>query len=460
MIACATLRLVAQALQRVTRLVRSDPAVYVAVLAAAYPIALLAAQVWPDTELFPGVEVMEAVMGVLAAAGVVLWLLCREWSGSVAVRSLVGLVLMLWTLVMILELTRGSFAPSRTSLVLGLSMALVLAKPPGPDAALRAMGAFAWALLAVAAISIALESLGLAVAWSQTADDFGRGAFERDSYWLPISHLLGLDGRWAGPFGHPNRAGPVAALLIVLGSSRRGWSSWVLAASGLVMLALSASRTSEFAALAGVVTLLAAPWILRGSRPDRAAKGLVPAVLAGVLLLILAPALLPAGSGTASGSGQYVASALTGTGRTSIWPEYVALWRGSPWVGVGSEGIGAALQSGRLPLWATHAHNTFLDAAARYGSGVLLLFLAVMGLALVVTVGAARRGRPAGLAVVAVVVVNGLGHTVIGFVFPEVALWALVLAVMMSAPPSPSGSPTVEDGATHTGARERRTDDG
>jgi hypothetical protein len=413
---------------------RSDSTAYVSLLAMSFPLSLLAAQVWPDSELIPGVEVGEVVMWTVMAVGAVLWVKCDEWSRSVVVRGFIGLLMALWALGMILDLTRDPVVPSRMTLALGLSLALVLAKPPGPEAALRSTIAFAWALSAVVVVSIALESLGLAVAWSQTADDFGRGAFERASYWLPISDLVGIDGRWAGPFGHPNRAGPVGALLLVIGISRRGWASWIFASIGLLAVAISASRTSEIAALAGVLTLVSAPRLLRGNRPDPAPRGLIPLVLAGLIVLIVAPAAFPAGVGPSSGSEQYVASALTGTGRTSIWPEYVELWRGSPLFGVGGRGIGDAVQSGALPPWATHAHNTILDAAARHGTGALVLALIVLVLALVVTLKAARLGRPVGLALVAVVIVNGMGHTVVAFVFPEVPLWTLLLAVMMSAP--------------------------
>ncbi len=415
-----------------------DPTAYVAVLALGYACALLAGQIWTDVEVLPGLTPSEIVVWLSVVTGLLLWLRCRVWSRSALVRAFLGVVLVLWVLTMTLELVRGP-VPERASLSLGLALALMIAKPPGPEAALRAMTVLAWAICGLAAASIALEALGVAWAWSSTADAFGLGDFERDSYWLPISDVLGIHGRWAGPFLHPNRAGPVAAVLLVFGLRRAGTSGWVFALTGLVMLALTASRASEIAALAGVVTMIVAQLFLRERRQEAFPRGLAALVFAGVVVLLMAPVVLPPGSGTAVGPRAYLASAASGMGRTTIWPEYVRLGEQSPWTGIGAGGIFDAIAKGALPAWAIHAHNTFLDVAARHGVVALLLLIGLLTSALIVTVGSCRRGLPLGLALLAVVVVNSMGHTVMSFVFPEFPLWVLLLAVMMSVP----------DGGTH-----------
>jgi O-antigen ligase len=186
------------------------------------------------------------------------------------------------------------------------------------------------------------------------------------------------------------------------------------------------------------VTVLAAPRVLRGTSSARAPRGLVPTVLGGLAIVIVAPVLLSSVGGPGASAEEYVSSAANLTGRTTAWPIYLELWRGSPWTGTGADGIYAAIYDGVLPAWATHAHNLVLDALTRYGLLVGALAVAVLVIAAVATTPAARRGRPLGLAIVALTVVAGLGHTTIGWVYPEVPLLALVLAVLASAS-SPDG---------------------
>ena len=73
------------------------------------------------------------------------------------------------------------------------------------------------------------RSTGLGLSWYPWYPMFvGGHAGDRRRRLLAAaaSEPLGLDGRWAGPFAHPNMAGPVGGFLIVVGLCRRGLLQW------------------------------------------------------------------------------------------------------------------------------------------------------------------------------------------------------------------------------------------
>jgi O-antigen ligase len=246
----------------------------------------------------------------------------------------------------------------------------------------------------------------------------------------------------------------VGGLLLVLALRRRGWDSWVFAVTGLAILALTASRTSQLAALAGVLLVLCLPWVLRAPRVSAPPRGIMAVAFVGVVALLLAPAWLAPtvlGPGTSDGN-VYLSSAMTLTGRTTLWPVYVELWQSSPWTGLGASGIFEAIYSGVLPPWGSHAHNTYLDALTRNGVVAFVLVLAVFVVAALATLRDARRGLPVGLAIVGLLVVAGLGHTTIEWRYPEVPLVALILVVLMSG--AAPGRSTVDESVASGDARQ------
>lgn len=398
---------------------------------SAYLSALIVGAVLVPTVdlLLPGVTVLGEVdvaqaMAVTFGIGVlVLWLRCRHCPRPGALEGAFLLVaLAAWALATGLAIL-NSPTPQPSALLMGLLLVLVWAKPPNVQDAHRSADVLGWTLVGVVLVAVLAESLDLVGSWYAQLDAWALRDYERSSYWLPLADMFGLDGRWAGPFIHPNRAGPVGALLLVLGLARTGARRVAFVATGVAVLLLAGSRTSFVAAAAGLATLAAVRWLGRQGRVPAWGKVVVLAV---AVLGFLAVWLVP-------NAGM--------SGRTTVWPVYVELWRESPWTGVGASGLGVALQEGTVPPWATHAHNLWLDALTRYGVVMLALVLAAFVLALVVTVRAARGGRGLGLAMGAVLIVAGLGHTTIGWIYPEVGLVALVLAVLMSAR-EPVSAPT------------------
>lgn len=305
---------------------------------------------------------------------------------------------------------------SLSALLLPVLLLLVWGKPASAGAARKAAMAFACALAAVSAVSLVMEAAGALPSWYVMAgvDRLGWIEADRAAYWLPLADLMGLDGRWAGPFNHPNIAGMVGAFLVVFGAQVRGLSRVALCLVGAVVLLSTSSRTSMAAALGGLCVLLGAWWLARPSRLSRTLR----AMLAGLPVLLMLLLWVTANPGL--------------TGRTSIWPVYASLWQQAPLLGLGQTGIDAAVQDGRLPDWAHHGHSLVLDTAARHG----LLGLAVLGLVLVTALvgaaAAARRGQALGLALLVTVLVAGLTETTLRWLYLTVPVAMVLLAVLLS----------------------------
>lgn len=424
-----------------TKLTSRDPAAYLGAFVVAIVAVPVADQLWPGITVLGEVDVAQVAAICLGIAGLVLWARCRSITvlGGVQ-RMFLAAVLAAWIVTMALSIVRSP-VPQPSALLTGLLVVLVWAKPPSAMSASRSLDLLAWSLVAAAALTVAAEGLGLVDSWYAKLGSWDLLAFERASYWLPLADIVGIDGRWAGPFIHPNRAGPLGGLLLVLALRRRGWSSWVFAIVGLGILALTASRTSQLAALAGLVLVLCLPLVLRAPRAEPLPRAVGLVALVGTIALLAAPVLLA--EETAAGANPYVTSAMTLTGRTSLWPVYLDLWQSSPWTGVGASGILQAISDEVLPMWGTHGHSLWIDALTRNGVVAFALVLAVFATAGLATLREARRGWPVGLAIVGLLVVAGLGHTTIEWRYPEVPLIALVLVVLMS-PASATRAPLDE----------------
>ena len=392
-------------------------------------------QLWPGSTLLGDVDVSQVVGIVLGAAGLgaVVAMPDHRGPGTRLQQLFLAAVFAAWVLTVTLSLVRSPI-PQPSALLTGILVVLVWAKPPSASSASRALDVLAWSLVVAATLTLVAEALGLADSWYSQLNSWDLLAFERANYWLPLADIVGIDGRWAGPFIHPNRAGPVGGLLLVLALRRRGWSSWVFAVVGLVILALTASRTSQLAALAGVVLALLLPMILRSPRVSPSPRGLGTVAVGGLAVLLLAPVwLAPSVLSTGSTVGNtYVSSAMSLTGRTTLWPVYLDLWQTSPWTGLGASGIIQATYDGVLPRWGSHGHNLYIDALTRNGIVAFVLVLAVFVFAVLATLRQARSGRPVGLAIVGPRDRRGLGHTTIEWRYPEVPLIALILVVLVS----------------------------
>lgn len=359
--------------------------------------------------------VFDVVAGVVA---VLLFLRYRPRSSwSPAVVWCLTTVLLVWVVAIGLSVSRGD-GVSALALLVPLAAALPALKRPDPAAVWLGVDIFCWTLLGVSAVALAAEVLGLIPSWYHgSPDPAAYIAGERLAYWIPLADPLGLDARWAGPFGHPSLAGPVGAFLLVYGLGRTGVRRVAFIVGGAAILLLAAGRGPLLATAIGVLVMLVTGAI-RGRHRTLAW------VLAGVTAaaFVVGAALMVRGN--------------TGlTGRTTIWPEYLTLWRQSPLVGVGATGIWDAIDQGALPDWASHAHSLTLDALTRMGLLGLIAVLALLGQCLTLGVRAARRGQGVGLALMAVVVCGTLTDTLIDWRFTGPVLVTLVLAVLLAGSP-------------------------
>jgi O-antigen ligase len=387
---------------------------YLSVLFASTVLAIVLADVAPDGMVGPVAGIALVVLAGLVAA-IVLWARTPSdgpLDGLTAWFVLAWLVL--WLFLLTLTVVRVEEV-SILAVVLPVVLVLVWRKPPSPVAALAAGDVLAGCATVAVVLTLALEMAGVVGSW-YGPDGAALAAEDRSTYWLPLADLLGLDGRWAGPFVHPNLAGPVGAFLLVFGLTRRGLRRVVFAAVGVLVLLLTSSRTSQLSAVVGIVVIVAVWWLTRPSglgRPARVFLLAAPLVAFVAALVIVNPTL---------------------TGRTSVWPVMTQLWEGAPVLGIGDQGFADAIEAGLLPPWAHHGHNIVFDALVRTGVVGVAFVLVVLALALVITTGAARRGQAVGLALVATLIVGGMADTTLHWRFLTVPMAVLLVAVLASRP--------------------------
>ena len=368
-----------------SRWVRGSSVPYAVTLLASVMIGAwvnyLGDRVNPGEWLLKG-QSMGIVIPILAFPIVLLlWLLCRGyprrdlWVSAV----LIGLIAA-WPIHFWIAKVHGDQLP-HTAWIYVPALLLLVIKPPTPDESFQIVQWFA-----------ALASVFIVATWALEQANmipvFGVPeyvtAFDQERYWIPIGEMLGIDGRWPGPFGGNSRTGFVGvAIVLIAVHGIRGrhvfWSSLLLAVGTLTVLAC-ASRGAFLALAVGLLVFAAFTrrgWIARIS-------GKLRIGLAGVLLAAGAVAMLMSPAASA--------------GRVeSIWPAFIDLWSSSPWIGVGQVGILADPEAGI----SMEAHNLVLQEATRFGIvGVIVQFVPlVMGVALCIA--AAFRGLAWPLALVA-----------------------------------------------------------
>jgi O-antigen ligase len=349
----------------------------------------------PDWQIgrLPGVALV--VLAYLCAATIAWWR-CRPASRATgAVAGFLLLLLVVWGWTMVLASVRQEIVTVPALVTPVLLLMLWLKAPSRPDA-LRAGDALGWALLVVIGVSLLLE--GHVPSFS---DAFYRpgAAIENAEYWLPLSGMLGLDGRWAGPFVHPNLAGPVGAFLLVFGVTRPG-------------------VRRVLAALAGIAVLVVARWLARFH-----GKSLVLRV-AMVLVPVLATVLVVVGRNPGM------------SGRTEVWPTMYRLWQASPVLGIGDQGFTDAIAAGSLPTWAHHAHNVVFDSLVRTGILGSVVVAAVLLYSLVIALRATRSGMLVPLALIGMLVIGGLTDTILHWRYMTVPWEVLLLAGLIAAGPT------------------------
>ena len=271
-------------------------------------------------------------------------------------RAQLILMLLVWLAAIVVSLWKGSLFYF-TAYTYPFFVLLVLLKPVSKGQVLRAIDFLAWVLLAYLSIAYVVDMLVAQISGEPAAFRTDLGA---DRTWNPLHLLVGIEGRWIGPIGHPNTTAPLAAFLFVYSASRIKSRLPMFAIAGYLLLA-TGSMTSLLAASLGVMALLIAHLFQRSNshRSRIALGGLVIAFSGGGLTAFLM-------------------SNPTLTGRTTIWPTYLQLGLEQNLMGSGDPPIAAYVANDDLPQWAGHAHNFFLDMLVRYGLAALLLLLLVL----------------------------------------------------------------------------------
>jgi O-antigen ligase len=285
-------------------------------------------------------------------------------------------------------------------------LAMIWLKPPTLQEAWNAIFAFAWTVAVVLVLTRVLEMLGVLALKSQSQNII---TFDEERYFLPLNDVLGIDGRWPGPFGHNGDTAMMGALLIVIAVAYWTRASWVFLFVGVFTLLVTSGRASMGATIAGIIILVIFAKAGRISQIPQAIR-----IWGGLAALAVGAVFM------------YSRSAGV-TGRDNFWPAFLKLWESSPWVGIGTSGISV---SGGITQEYGHAHNLYIDELARYG---LLGFITQFGaitLGVVIAFLAAKRGVSGPLAILTAYLVTGVTEPRNQWMSPSVTGVLLVLAVV------------------------------
>jgi hypothetical protein len=283
---------------------------------------------------------------------------------------------------------------------------MIWLKPPSVREAWVAILAFAWATTFVIVLTRILEMFGVLAIKAQLQ---GVITFDEERYFLPLNNLLGIEGRWPGPFGHNGDTAMMGAFLIVIALSYWTRSSWVFLFVGIFTLLITSGRASIGAVIAAIVILVMFAQSARIARIPRWLR-----IWGGIAMLFLGAAFMYSRS---AGS----------TGRDSFWPAFLELWQSAPLVGVGSSGISV---SGGITEQFGHAHSLYIDELARYGLFGFITQFGAIAVGFVITFLAAKRGMAGPLAILTAYLVTGVTEPRNQWISPTVTGTLLILAVV------------------------------
>ena len=352
--------------------------------------------------------VLLGVVGTTLA--VVLWLPYRRSTRWPALAT-VALLMMVVTwgyqaLRMFQEGTQFNF----TSFAVPIVLLMIILKPPGLKDVRIGLAVFAYATILAGGLSIVLDLADVTPsAFIAAKNGVGR---------IPLlSDLFAIDTRWEGAFQHSNYAGPIGGSLILIGASFRRWNRVAVVAGGAIILLLSQSRTAFVATCFGLLVLVLFATPMRGFRYRTAVRWV--ALLSAVAVV-----------------GTYVALFdPTLAWRTHAWQDFFALWRESPWLGVGETRVTEYFVNGAVngPVAFTHAHNMVLDPMTRYGVPMLVLVVGILALTAILAARALRLGQTLGASVTAYLIVLGLFEIPFSWSYMSILMVPLLIAVMASA---------------------------
>lgn len=288
-------------------------------------------------------------------------------------------------------------------------LAMISMKPPSTKEGVTVLLLTAWALSFVLLATRLLQIIGLVPVKSQP---IGVIAFDEANYWLPFNAILGIEGRWPGPFGHNGYTAMMGAFVLVIAIVFWARRNWVLLVVGSATLMVTGGRASIGAFAAGVIAFAMftrAGRLGRIPRQWRIGAGLL-VLIAGLLVLLKGPSGL--------------------TGRQNIWPAFWELWLTSPALGVGSSGIVA---SGGLTQKFGHAHSMYLDLLARNGLVVFVVVMVALVLGFAICVASALWGQPGPLALLISYLITAITEPRNDWLHPGTLVLLTTLSVLTAA---------------------------
>ena len=389
--------------------VRLSARAYLSTLLVGGVLGLWAGYIWPAQPVFKGqsAAVLVPLFAFVIALG--LWLRVR---GRPRLRgwplAFMTLLAIAWMANLISYRIHGDAFTYGALLFIPVVL-MVVYKPPSLTEGSSALISLAWVITIVLVATRALEMTGLLAVKDQPA---GIISFDEAYYWLPINDLLGIDGRWPGPFGHNGYTAMMGAFIIVIAIAFWSRSSWAFLFVGAFTLLVTSGRASAGAAAAGIILFAmftSRGWLGRRSPVLRLVVGSL-ALIGGIVLLFSGKSGL--------------------TGRQNIWPAFWDLWLTSPITGVGTSGIAV---SGGLTQEFGHAHSMYLDLLARDGLIAFTLVMAALVVGLGITVAAALLGQPGPLALLAAYLVTAVTEPRNDWLHPGVYVLMITICVVAAS---------------------------
>lgn len=394
---------------KVTASIPRSGAWYLTVLSIGVVLERFANYIWYEDPVFKGQAPNIVVTFVYFVVAGVLWLLLkRRPPARRLLLAFLTAMAIAWVAHLVLYRYHGD-AFNYTALLYVPVLVMIALKPPTALEARTASLGFAWMVSTILVLTRVLEMLGALEIKPQPE---GIIEFDNERYFLPLNDLLGIDGRWPGPFGHNGDTAMMGALLIVLAFAFWSRASWIFLLVGGLTLVLTNGRASIGAAVAGLVliAMFSRSANLRAiPRWLRITVGSVVLVL-GALFMFARPAGL--------------------TGREKIWPAFLELWLESPWVGVG--GIGIANGNDIAQAYG-HAHSLYIDELARWGLAGFIAQFVALGIGVFIAARAAGIGFPGPLAVMVSYFITGVTEPRNNWIVPSATGFLLILMVLAAA---------------------------
>jgi len=391
---------------------------YLSVLTVGAILGLWAGYLWPGIPVIFGQAPALLVPFGAFVVSLVLWFLLSRRRRADGWRLAFTTALALTWLATLVTFNVHNDAFTYGALLVLPILAMITLKPPSTAEGTSVLVAMAWAITATLSVTRAAESIGLLRVKNQPA---GIISFDESYYWLPLNDLLGIEGRWPGPFGHNGYTAMMGAFLIVIAVVFRTKSSWIFLGVGALTLVVTSGRASVGAAAMGIVLYV---MFTQEGLPSRISQPL--RVSGGAVLLAFGLVVLLNGR-----------SGLTG--RQNIWPAFWDLWLTSPVVGVGGSGIAS---SGGITEQYGHAHSMYLDVLARNGVVVFVLVMATLVIGIGITTTSAIRGEAGPLALIAAYMVVAITEPRNDWLHPSAYVLLIIICVFTAgACPKPKVKP-------------------